>query len=222
MQRHEPGITLILVNILGHTSFIIGTPAVGTQREIALSDLIANAILGGNNEMLHNFRDFAAVIPAAINKAIGEIEAGKWPPKEPQPVLIINENELPACCIDLLTAPGNYDRAIREATVILENRIRNKCPHETLSRLIPLAADQTGDNIINKLFSPDKAILIISNDRNKRIAFHKILLGINAYLRNPSHHTVDPNTEWSWAWSIIGLIDQLLSEIENCMITTGD
>jgi len=94
---------------------------------------------------------------------------GLWPPKEPIPILVIKDAELKSRCSDLLSAPGAYDRVIREATTILENRIRNKCPHETLARLIPSAADQTSDNLIHKLFSPDNLVLSISSDKHKRI-----------------------------------------------------
>ena len=96
--------------------------------------------------------------------------------------------------------------------------MRNKCPHETLSRLIPQSADQAGEHLVNKLFAPDDPVLSISSEKHNRIAFHKILLGTVSYLRNPYHHRLDPNTEWSWAWSTVGFVDRLLADIESCVV----
>ena len=121
---------------------------------------------------------------------------------------------------DLLMAPGSYDRVIREATVVLEHRMRNKVPHEVLARLIPNSADQTGENLVNRLFSPDEPQLVFSSDRSRRIAFHRMLLGIVSYLRNPYHHEIDPSTDWSWAWSAVGLIDRVLADVEGCSVRT--
>ncbi len=154
-----------------------------------------------------------------MNKAIGTIEAGLWPPKELAPVLVIKDDELRSRCSDLLKAPGNYDRVIREATTVLENRLRNKPPHELLARLIPNAADQIGDNLVNNLLSPNNPVLVISSEKQKQLAFYRIMLGVVSYLRNPYHHSIDPYTEWSWAWSTVGFIDRLLSDIEICVVT---
>jgi hypothetical protein len=221
LQRQEPRITKLLLEIIGNSTYVLGSAGAGTQRPVALSDLIASATLGGNNEYLHNFVDFHVAVTSAINKAIGEIEAGNWPSSEPNPILVIKDSELKERCSDLLSAPGSYDRIIRESTTILESRIRGKCPHDLLARIIPQAADQTGENLINKLLNPDKPILLTSSDKHKRLAFHRILLGINSYLRNPTHHAIDQNTEWSWAWSIVGLIDQVLTDVGNCTVTDG-
>ena len=61
----------------------------------------------------------------------------------PTPVLMIKDDELRTRTSDLLFAPGHYDRVLREATTILEDRIRRKVPFEDLAKLIPNAADQT-------------------------------------------------------------------------------
>jgi hypothetical protein len=216
LQKQAPQLTEYILDILGDCTLTFGS--FGVRHEVSRRALLSTALLGGNNELPHNFRDFSAAVMSALNQALGAIEAGLWPPKEPMPVLVIKDNELRERCSDLLKSPGNYDRVIREATIILEDRMRNKCPHETLSRLIPQSADQTGENLVNKLFAPDHPVLSISSERHKRIAFHRILLGTVSYLRNPYHHRLDPNTEWSWAWSTVGFIDRLLADIESCVV----
>jgi len=216
LQQKEPRVTRYLLDILGNLTFTLGS--FGQRANVSVSGLLPSALLGGNNELKHNFRDYEAPVTAAVNKAIGAIDAGIWPPEEPAPVLVIHDDELKKRCSDLLASPDNYDRVIREATTVLEDRIRNKCPHATLCRLIPHSADQNGENLTNKLFAPNGPVLSISEDKKTRVAFQKILLGVFSYLRNPYHHRLATNTEWSWAWSTVGFIDRLISEIESCVV----
>lgn len=216
LQRQASPVTQLLLDIVGHITFTFGS--FGRSSNVALRDLLSTAVMGGNNELTHNFYDYKALVQSVLNRALGMIESGLWPTKEPKPILIIHDDESRNRCADLLGAPGAFDRVIREATTILENRIRSRPPPETLSRLIPNSADQTGENLVNKLFNPDNPILVISSDKGRRIAFYKILIGVFSYLRNPYHHQIDSATEWSWAWSTVGFIDQLLSDVESCSI----
>lgn len=216
LQQQEPQVTKYILDILGDGTLAVGS--FGIRHTLSHRDLLPTALMGGNNEEKHNFYDYEAPVTNLLNRALGTIDAGLWPPKEPTPVLVIRDDELRERCSDLLNSPGNYDRVIREATTILEDRMRNKCPHETLSSLIPHSADQTGENLVNKLLSPDNPVLVVSNERQKQIAFHRIMLGVFSYLRNPYHHKLDPLTEWSWAWSTVGLIDRLLAEAESCSV----
>lgn len=218
LQLQEPRIAEYIVNILGNSTVTVGSS--GHTVTLSYKDLLATALLGGNNELPHNFRDYHTPVTSMINRAIGALDAGLWPPKELKPILTIRDDELRDRCFDLLSAPGHYDRVIREATTVLEDRIRSKCPHDILCNLIPHSADQAGENLINKLFAHDRPVLSISSEKHKQAAFHRILLGTFSYLRNPYHHRLDPNTEWSWAWSTVGFIDQLLTGIDSCIVTS--
>lgn len=46
-----------------------------------------------------------------------------------------------------------------------------------------------------------------------------MVVGIIAYLRNPSHHSLNDETDWSLAWSVVGIVDSLLSELDNSYIS---
>lgn len=118
----------------------------------------------------------------------------------------------------MLSAPANYDRVLREATTILEDRIRRKVPFDDLSKLIPESSDQKGDNLINQLFGGKNPVLEC-DDPQGQSPIHRMLGGVVAYLRNPSHHSVDDSVKWSWAWSVVGLVDQLLDELESTRYT---
>jgi hypothetical protein len=213
LRREEPQVTSIIVKVTGNSQFRLGHSGIVSRK-----DLLASALLGGNNELSFNFADFNEPVTAAIEKTIGTLDAGLWPPEAPTPLLVIKDEELRRRCSDLLSSPGTYDRVIREATTVLEDRIRRSPPFDVLTRRIPQSADQTGDNLVNQLFAPDHPVLSISSDKGRRIAFHRMLLGVVSYLRNHYHHQLDATTEWSWAWSIVGLIDQLLTDIESCTL----
>jgi len=218
LQRLEPEITSYISNILG--DFQIAIPRPFAQPNYHSSrDILTVALLGGNNEEPLNFEPLDNVVKSILNKSIGNIDAGLWPPKEPNPILLIHDAELKSRCSDLLDAPGNYDRVIREATTVLEDRIRNKVGYDLLSRLIPSATDQCGERLVNTLFAPGKPIILYSEDSKIQNSFYKVLIGTIAYLRNPYHHRLDDYTEWSWAWSTVGFIDRLLAEVGDCAIT---
>ena len=126
----------------------------------------------------------------------------------PIPILAINDDMLRERTLDILAAQGNFDRVLREATTILEDRIRGRVPFDDLSKLIPKSGDQTGDNLIGKLFG-GKSPVLECGDPQRQSSVHRMLGGVVAYLRNPSHHAVDDSVKWSWAWSVVGLVDQL-------------
>ena len=213
LQQAEPGITAILVEVIGEGSVSLGYgPAVSRR------NLIATALMGGNNAMVHNFAPNNAAVASLLNQAIGALKTGLWPHADPTPVLVIRDDVLRDRCSDLLAAPGNYDRVLREATTILEDRMRGAVEHERLTVLLPTAADQTGDRLVNALFNPTNPVLSISDDRARRVAFRNMLAGTIGYLRNTSHHAIDDQTAWSWAWSVAGLVDQLLADIAGCAV----
>jgi len=214
LQLKEPSITAIL-----EEGFPGNAWSLGPNSSVELSHLLSSALMGGNNEMTHNFYSYKAIVTSLLRRALGKIEDGLWPQQETKPILVIRDSILRERCFDLLEAPGKYDRVVREATIVLEDRIRLKPPHEVLSRLIPNSNDQSGRNLIDKLFQPERPILSISSDRAERIKFRDILTGVISYLRNPYHHHLDDSTEWSWAWSTVGFIDALLNEVDNCIVS---
>ncbi len=152
LQRMEPRVTHYLLQINGDGVLVTG--GFGTRQQIAHRDLLGLAILGGNNELPHNFGDYNYGVTALLNRALGRINDGLWPPINPQPILAINDAVLQQRCLDLLQAPEKFDRVVREATLMLEDRLRNKIPHERLSVLIPDSTKQTGENLVNTLLSP--------------------------------------------------------------------
>lgn len=174
--------------------------------------------LGEGANKKEDWNDAKAHIIRIINEGIGNIENNTVPSKEIEPVIPIKDEGLRKRCSDLLKAPGSFDRVINQATQVLEARLRDSLPYEKLCEVIPEARDHVGEPLANKLLSPNKPVIVISDKQIERAAFHKMVVGIIAYLRNPSHHSLDDKTEWTLAWSVVGIIDSLLSQLENSYI----
>jgi hypothetical protein len=100
----------------------------------------------------------------------------------------------------------------------LEARLRDSISYERLCDVIPEAKYHVGEALANRLLGPKAPVIVISEKGTEREAFHKMVVGIIAYLRNPSHHFLDDKTKWSLAWSVVGLVDSILSELENSYI----
>jgi hypothetical protein len=208
LQRMEPQVTNIVLNVLGDGSDPFGFLGTFERR-----NLIAYALT-------MDPKYFIPVVTALLQKTIGTLEVGPWPPKTPTPVLVVHDAELRQRCADLLSASGNYDRVIREATTVLEDRIKRRIPSDVLAQRMPHTGDRTLGKLTDEFFSPGKLVLSISNDRTRQVALFKMLQGVDSYLRNHYHHQLDSATEWSWAWSALGLIDHLLADIDICVVQT--
>lgn len=116
---------------------------------------------------------------------------------------VIQDDELRDRCADLIKRPRNHDRVFREATTILEHRIK------TLSGITRRMNPQ---DLISKAVSPNpaRAILVVSNDTSEQEGFFKICSGIEAAFRNRTHHEVSNKLTRYDAIKFCGFIDSLL------------
>ncbi|MBA7576635.1 hypothetical protein ES708_18476 [subsurface metagenome] len=123
-------------------------------------------------------------------------------------VNVVKNQDLKERCTDLLSAQGNFDRVINQATQILEDKIRKKS--EITERL-------EGVNLVNKVFNTDisKTILKASNDPDEHEGFCHICRGIMLGFRNPTHHYLTDKFSREEALNFCGFIDTLLSIIES-------
>ncbi|MBN2463276.1 MAG: nucleotide-binding protein [Dehalococcoidia bacterium] len=72
LQIREPQITSHILNILGNGSVVIRSYE--SQATLSHASLLATALMGGNNELKHNFRDFYGPVTSLLNRSIGTIE----------------------------------------------------------------------------------------------------------------------------------------------------
>lgn len=116
---------------------------------------------------------------------------------------MIQDDELRDRCADLIKRPRNHDRVFREATTILEHRVKN------LSGITQRMSPQA---LIGKAIAPDpaRAILVVSSDSSEQEGFYKICAGIEAAFRNRTHHEVSNKLTRNDAIKFCGFIDSLL------------
>lgn len=113
----------------------------------------------------------------------------------------ISDSQLRERCQDLLAASDHYDRAVREACVILEDRVRSVS-----------GADKTdiGSDLMAKAFRPNGGLLRLSSIPAEQVGAMELYRGTMSFFRNATgHHLVDTWTQEDAA-RFIGWIDLLL------------
>jgi uncharacterized protein (TIGR02391 family) len=126
---------------------------------------------------------------------------------------LLQDHGLRARCLDLLAASSRYDRAINQATLVLEDRIRKKAKPPT---------PMTGEPLVNFAFKDEmsKTVLQVgSGQADDQRGFTQILRGIVPAFRNHTHHHVSDSFSQEEAILVVGFIDVLLRVIENSVDT---
>lgn len=119
------------------------------------------------------------------------------------PTLIADE-ELRRRCLDLLIADAHYDRVIREASVILENRVR---------QTIGAAPDLVGVALMDQGFRQESPKIRLSDVPNEQTGAHHLYRGIIAFFRNSTGHHVSEEYSQEDALRFLVMVDLLLGLI---------
>jgi uncharacterized protein Ymh len=126
---------------------------------------------------------------------------------------LLQDQGLRARCLDLLAASSQYDRAINQATLVLEDRIRKKAKPPT---------PMTGEPLVNFAFKDEvsKTVLKVGSGQvDDQRGFTQILRGIVPAFRNNTHHHVSDSFSQEEAILVVGFIDVLLRVVENSVDT---
>lgn len=115
---------------------------------------------------------------------------------------LIQDKQLLYRCEDLLKASGKFDRVFREATTILDHRIKSI---SGLRRMHPV--DAVG-KAINP--DPDKAILKVSDERLEQEGFFYICKGLILAFRDTTHHEITDKFSREDALKFCSFIDMVL------------
>lgn len=123
---------------------------------------------------------------------------------------LISDNQLFERCNDLLRAKRHFDRVIREATTLLDDRLKKKTG---LAGLKP-------EDLVNKAINPDpsKAIIQVSNTTSEQTGFHSICKGIMLAFRHKAHHSISESFTKEDALKFCGFVDTILAMIEKSTI----
>jgi hypothetical protein len=119
----------------------------------------------------------------------------------------LKDHELKERCGDLLRANDHYDRAVNQATLVLEARLRQQLSEPSIL---------TGAQLVNYILKgeSEKSLLILSAVDGEQRGFTDIIRGIMAAHRNPTHHTLYSISQTDAA-RICAYIDVILEVISN-------
>ena len=119
---------------------------------------------------------------------------------------LLMDDELRDRCTDLLLAKGNFDRVFREATTVLEHRLKK----------LALVTDKRikACDLAARVLYPKNAILRISDDDGEQEGFYQICRGMFQTFRNPVHHQLSEGFKRENALQFCGFVDSLLKMLE--------
>lgn len=121
----------------------------------------------------------------------------------------LDDKELRKRCEDILLGEDAFDRAINQATQVLEDRIKKKAGLEKT----PLIGLPLVSNAIHKDFSLTK--LKFSDEPDVQEGYANLFKGIVSIYRNPTHHTLGYHCSREYALKTCAFIDDLLKEVDN-------
>ncbi len=119
----------------------------------------------------------------------------------------ISDEKLKERVSDILTAPDNFDRVINQATLVLENRIREKSKNND---------GLVGTKLVNIVLNTDleKTKIKVSNNQEEHAGICHIVRGIMLSYRNPTHHFVIENYSREDALKFCAFVDLILHIID--------
>jgi uncharacterized protein (TIGR02391 family) len=147
------------------------------------------------------------VFADSAQKRPSQTRQGKAPTRSRDPTglaidYLLSDGELKSRCKDLLKGRHHFDRVLREATTVLETRIKSLAG--ITSRMDPA-------DLVSKAISPnpDKAILVLSKDKAQQEGLHGICRGIVLAFRNPAHHQLNDKVTQQDALKFCAFVDML-------------
>jgi hypothetical protein len=115
---------------------------------------------------------------------------------------LLSDEELKRRCNLLLTAKDSFDRVFREATTVLDDRLK---------KLAQVKDKTNPDALVAKVLHPSRAILVVSEHVDEQEGFFNVVKGLMAAFRNPAHHSLNDKLTREDALRFCGFIDAMLT-----------
>ena len=116
---------------------------------------------------------------------------------------LIADDELRRRCEDLLSADAHHDRVIREACVILEDRVR---------KAIGESKGVVGTSLMERAFGKN-GTLRLSDEDQEQLGAMQVYRGIMAFFRNAAGHNVTDSYTQEDALRFVVFVDLLLAMV---------
>lgn len=114
---------------------------------------------------------------------------------------LLTDDELRERCADLIRARRHFDRAFREATTVLEDRVRQLSGVKGLTA-VPL---------MGKVLNPKSPMLVVSQEPHEREGFFHVCRGLMLAFRDRYHHQLSDKLTREDALRFCGFVDSLLT-----------
>jgi hypothetical protein len=145
-----------------------------------------------------------------------EVSRGKAVKTLPEIAAIemLRDQELKSRCADLLKARRHFDRVFREATTVLDDRIKKK---SGIKRMNPVA-------LVGKALNPDpqKSVLVVSDEAAEQEGVHSICKGLMLAFRDKTHHELNDKLTRNDAIKFCGFVDTVLAIMDGARVRTPD
>jgi len=124
----------------------------------------------------------------------------------------LEDEELRKRCADILLGKDSFDRAVNQATEVLEKRMSLKAGDKS---------GLTGTQLANAYVKakPDESKLVFSGDSSEQEGFSHVLRGVMFAFRNTTHHS--PSDTWTRedAYKVCAFVDYLLKRLEGARVS---
>lgn len=124
---------------------------------------------------------------------------------------LLADEELKRRCADLLKARGSFDRVFREATTVLDDRLKKLA--QIRARMNPVA-------LVGRVLHPNNPILIVSTNVEEHEGFFSICKGLMLAFRNPAHHALNDKFARQDALRFCGFVDALLAVLNQAQVNS--
>jgi uncharacterized protein (TIGR02391 family) len=151
-------------------------------------------------DVLGEQEPLVATLTQEVEKLRSDLSAAQ------QRTIVFVDDELRERCTDLLTRPGKADTAVREACVVLEDRLR---------RAAGLGKEVIGVELVDKCLGPKEGKLVLSEISAEQQGIHQLYRGTIGFFKNPTSHRIIQEYDVTRAREVVGLIDTLLAVLRD-------